>query len=173
VPKSEARVNEVMEAVRMYTLNSDNDGVFDLDYSTVQNIDRLIDVDTSVLSNGSGYSYAQRYADTRFQGQVKRAFDRLAWDGELRKAGAGTTGPDGRRVSRNDVRYYTPAAWDAAVARYEEAKAIRKEMALAWEKIHSRLLLLGISNSACYQDGAPHLDLDSWDRLVTMAEASR
>lgn len=165
--RAEATAAEVEQAVRAYLDESDY-GMFEMIYGTYQNVANLARVDTDLTERASGRAQAWN----RFTGQVMRAFNKLADQGVLRKAGAGSTGPDGRTLRRSEVRFYTPETWDAIAAWAAEQRDAAQARRHAWEGLHDRLGALVIPNINP-RGAAVVLSLEDWERLLSLAEAGR
>jgi hypothetical protein len=130
--KPEASAAEVLTAVRAYIAGGQHGGVIELRYDVYADVARLAEVDTD-----------------------------LAGQGELRKAGADTAGPDGRRVPHNQARFYTPGAWEDAVTRGEQALTEAER----WAAVRGRLIGAGFTVMSSI--GHPvELSLDDWERLL-------
>jgi hypothetical protein len=115
---------------------------------------------------------AGHYVRHRFEGQVTRALNSLARDGELRKVGAGTRGPTGQVTGQHEAWFYTPDAW--AEAERDTARR-RKDTDLAAQRakdITDQLAQLGMIFQT-WHDGLPKLDLESWEGLLEMVHANR
>lgn len=128
----------------------------------------------------AGHRWDQEAARGRFDGQVRRAFDKLADQGALRKAAAGKPGPDGRETYRRDVRYYTPETWDAAARQAEADRASADAERARWEAVHDWLEGLGLE-SIKPRGREARLALEDWEKLreravpdsAVLAEAER
>lgn len=164
VPRAEIPFREVEQAVRAHVA-ADSSGVFGAGTETVKAIGAEVGFDQYQVE----YRWQARGKGDAFTAQVKHAFDKLAGEGVLRKAGLGTTGPDGREVYRGQIRWYTPAGWDAAARQHAEqvqadAAGLRRARAL-----DARLHGLGLHPELGWY-GDVHLGLDDLEYLVTLAE---
>lgn len=164
--RSKVTAAEVLAAARAYALDPRQGGAIELTTAAYREIGAAVEFDAAL----SGRSWEERQAETAFGAQVLRAFNKLAEAGELRKAGAGTRGPDGQMIYRNSVRFYTPEAWDAAVARTAAAESASAELAARWSVIRDRLYNLGL-DSTQPRGHAVRLAVEDWERLVELAEA--
>jgi hypothetical protein len=114
---------------------------------------------------------AGHYARHRFEGQVTRALNSLARDGELRKVGAGTRGPGGQMTGQHEAWFYTPDAWAGAEARTAERAAGDKAMEARAEAVLDGLAGLGVC--ARPRNEWVYLDLESAERLLALAEIGK
>lgn len=167
IRRAEIPFAEVEQAVQAH-VKADPGGVFRVDPALIGLIGGQVGFDQRAVQ----YSWESGQAWDRFAAQVKRALDKMASinGGQvLRKAGAGSAGPDGREVYRNEVRWYTPAAWeDAARQAARQAEADRMAGVIA-DGIIARLAALGVD---AYRRGheVRIADPDSWDGLLALAE---
>ena len=144
------------------------DGVFHVDTAMIRDIAERVGFD----QRETQYPWQAGKAWDRFAGQIKRALDKMASANGgclLRKAGAGTTGPDGREVYRDQVRWYTPDAWAAAERAAADQAAADQAADQHRGRVRGRLAALGIiATSSGREDVA--VTLDSWDALLDLAE---
>lgn len=109
--------------------------------------------------------YTGNRVQERYTGRVKRALDALAAEGTLVKVPAGDRLPDGRPQSIREVRYYTPAAFEAATAAHAVRQAAGAQEKARWEKVAERL---GAVDVALGNGGS--LTLDDWENLLEAAD---
>lgn len=151
-------------AVREY-LDQLDDGVVEVQYAMYRDIADLARVDTAL----AGHAYDQQKAWDKFTGQVMRQLNKLAGEGTLRKAAAGSEGPDGREVHRGRTRFYTPEAWEER-GRAADAERDRKaEIAARWGALYDRLSALGVA-STNPRGGIIKLSSTDWEQLLGLAE---
>lgn len=118
--------------------------------------------------NVGGYWREPTAQRDKLWNQVRRALDELCGSqGKLVKVGRGMHHPSGAYESA--TAYYPMANYERADAAAKESFRARDELAAAWVDVHSRLEDLGF---AVYSTkGQPvALDLDSWQRMLAMAE---
>lgn len=166
--RAEVPFSEVLAAVRAYL--PDSGGVLAADHTLFAALREQLHLDFAAGGPAGGLGYIDSRAQERFSGQVSRALNKLADEGTLRKAGLGSTGPDGREVYRNDVCWYTPAAWDAAAARAADQQAAAAAEAHRWEAIGVRLAALGLPRPV--RPSPPLLTPEDWEALLGLAEAA-
>jgi hypothetical protein len=124
---------QVLDEVRGYIVSNPPNG--------------LVRVLTSVtIAHRMGVSrftanYQERAALNKFDGQVGRAFDKLAAEGVLIKVKGSERGPDG--WSRY-ARYWVPALYEAAVKRSAEQAESKVAETRQWARIHARLAAAGL-----------------------------
>jgi hypothetical protein len=161
----------VRAAAREYV--ADNAGAVDL-FSAYDGLAQRLSVNTRPRTTGQGKAW------TRFQGQVRRAFDQLAEAGELRKVGKDATGPDGYKFDSSyagEPRYFTPAAYEAAQQADRDIKDARRRTAEHWTRTRERLAALGMTpklGGTMHDHQRPvDLELTDWDPLLDLAERAR
>lgn len=169
IRRAEIPFAEVEQAVQAH-VKADPGGVFRVDPALIGLIGGQVGFDQRAVQ----YSWESGQAWDRFAAQVKRALDKMASinGGQvLRKAGAGKTGPDGREVYRNEVRWYTPAAWDQAARQAAVQQEAKQAEAARWDAIGDRLHAAGVEFRQ-YRGGAPEMNLEGWESLLNLAERS-
>jgi hypothetical protein len=102
--------------------------------------------------------------------QVARVLDEVVKTGALVKLRRGGTGPDGKTYRNRQPRFYTPAAWEAAVAEADrdarQAEAIREKWERIWDELDRRGLTPGMTKR-----GQPvRLSYAAWFRLLGLDE---
>jgi len=167
--RAEVPFSQVHQAVAAYVAEGHGDGVYENDHRLSTAMRERLRVDFRSSGPAGALGHYDSRAQDRFFRQVKTALDKLADAGVLRKAGAGSTGPDGRPVDRTSVRYYTPEAWDAAVARARDEQAGRAQLRARWEAVNSRLAALGIHTTRDDHEPA-RISLESWGRLLSLVD---
>lgn len=105
----------------------------------------------------------------RLAGQVTRALDKLASAGELHKVGKGTRGPAGGRG--REVKYYTQAQWDVAVARAARERVEAEDAAARWESIAEALAGRGLDAVSVETYGTRRIapTASEWERLLGLS----
>jgi hypothetical protein len=159
---------EVLTAVRAEIEQASPDG-WQVSSGLTRRIGGAVGFDATV----AGGAFRQRGAEDKFSGQVSRAFSKLAGQGVLRKAGAGTTGPDGRVVHRNSVAYYTPEMWDAIAGQAAQRREAERAEGLLWADLSDRLDKLGVTGWCRSPRYGLTLDLEGWALLLELAGGGR
>ena len=165
IKRADVPFREVEAAARAHVADHQDPGIFTVDPAMAQAIGQVVGFDQSMAE----YSWERGQKWDRFIAQLRRAFDKMAADALLRKAGAGTIGPHGREVDRRDVRYYTPAAWTAAEQRAAAEAGQRAAEQRRWEAVHAALRGLGLDPRQL-RTGEIRLDLDGWEQLAGLAQ---
>lgn len=114
----------------------------------------------------------EEYKDVeRFDGQVRRAFDTMATEGILVKAGRGQQGPHGGYMS-NMSGFWT----HAGAARDAEALRARREQAALdsarWAEVRVKLAERGVTIKPVSPYSREHnieISLDEWEKLLDLA----
>lgn len=114
-------------------------------------------LDSSRSETPGGYQHSR--VIERYFGRVKRALDALAVEGTLVKVGAKERPPNG--TSPGSVHYYTPEAFAAAKAAYEEREAAELAEKLRWDLVANRLDAVEVTLK---RDGS--LSLEHWEHLL-------
>ena len=83
------------------------------------------------------------WQDLATERQIAQVMDTLAGKGELVKVRRQDVGPDGRTDGRQP-RYYTPAGFKAAQAKYAVELAMRDVLRERWAAVYDRLLAMGM-----------------------------
>lgn len=165
--RAEVKQGEVTEAIRAYVAGPDPLGVFEPEHQLISRLRERLGVDYAL----AGHDWEQRAAEGKFARQVKTGLDKLAADGTLRKVGAGDRGPDGYSNYRNQVRYFTPQAWEVAERETAQAKTKAQDLDAAWQALRERLSALGIDAARNRAHGLS-VDLDGWQALLELAESA-
>lgn len=163
--RAEVPFREVEAAVREHVTSHQADGVFTVDPDMATTIGTLVGFDQTMAE----YTWDRGRAWDRFMAQLRRAFDKMTADAVLRKAAAGKPGPSGRVTDRRDVRYYTPAAWDAAADEARQRAAAEHAAELALDSIHARLERLGLAGVQSRGEWF-RMPPEDWRRLLNLAE---
>jgi hypothetical protein len=166
MPRTEVPITDVREAVRKYVSLPGDSGVFELFYGTLRQVGDLAGLDRSL---GDSTTWEHQRDWNKFCSQVKREFDKLAAEGTLRKAGSGTAGPDGQTLRRNEVRYYTPEAWETRARQYAEACSQGEHLAARWAAVHDQLAELHMASTA-KRGTHPRLGVEHWEDLLLLAK---
>lgn len=103
-------------------------------------------------------------AVARFSGRVSRALGKLADQGLIVKVGARETLPSGG-MGGQFAHYYTPKAYQAALAERDAARATAEVLAGRWKAINQRLL----TQIDCTLNRQHQLSVDEWERLLDRA----
>lgn len=115
--------------------------------------------------------FREQAAIDRFHGQAGRAINKLADEGVLRKAGKGTRGPRGF-ILGNEAEFWSPAAWDAAVAQAARDQEAAEALAVRWAAVFVQLHAAGfkieqVGSWRSETRGGPlTTDIDGWERLL-------
>lgn len=166
--RAEVPFREVHQAVAAYVAEGHSDGVYENDHQLTAAMRERLRVDFTSTGPAGALGHYNGRAQDRFYRQVKTALDKLADAGVLRKAGAGSTGPDGRPVDRTQVKYYTPEAWQAAGRQAAERKTAESALEDSWRRVCIRLGGLGFPMPV--RASAPLLEPGEWERLLSLAE---
>jgi hypothetical protein len=107
--------------------------------------------------------------DASAEVRMSRIINQMAGDGELRKVARGQYGPDERRNASRQPLFWSPAAWDAAVAKYgksvQDRQAIRERREAIWDELDRR----GYTPSTPRGDSI-RLSIASWNGLLGLPE---
>lgn len=116
-----------------------------------------------ILGSTPGY-----HPGAKFDGQVKRALNKLADDGELVKLPRGTHSPRGNYL--DTPQYYTRASYQRATAEADAVAASADETRLRWAAVHDRLTHR-LRHAGIEVQGKPgepvQLNLETWERVLT------
>jgi hypothetical protein len=151
---AEAKFSEVVEAVRLVALD-ESDQPVEFDHTLIGRAERALGLD---FSKGDRLSRDQR---ERFVGQVGRALDKLAAECVLVKSGQG----------RGNIRYWTPAAWEAHQALEADQEAAKA--ALNARKVNVMDRIRRLTGDANFYVTIPEritMDLDTAAALLALAE---
>jgi hypothetical protein len=108
-----------------------------------------------------GHDFRLQREREGFYARVRRALDKMAEDGRLKRVGRSQQRPDGG-YNGNEVYYYTPAAYQAAADQKDQDDRVARLTARRWNGIRADLHAHGFD----LLDDA--LTLDDWERLLSL-----
>lgn len=107
--------------------------------------------------------------DASAEVRMARIISQMTSAGELRKVSRGEYGPDERRNHSRQPSFWTPAAWDAAVAKYgksvQDEQKIRDRREAVWDELDRR----GYTPSTPRGDSI-RLSITTWNGLLGLPE---
>jgi len=139
--KLERTMTDVRQAVRA-VIDAEPVGEWH-SYAVGQLVARQLGLAEAWHDSFRGTNYDNQ-ARERLHGQAMRAFNELAAEGVLVKVGRGERGPDGG--TRNEARFWTPAAFKTAQQRAAEAREAAAAERERWTSIFDILTTHGFGD---------------------------
>jgi hypothetical protein len=109
------------------------------------------------------------HAWDRLRRRVTAELNGMALAGALVKVGSGELTPDGRRLAKNQSRFYTRAGYEKSARRAADFAAEQSARRDHAEAVCARLRALILPPNVAGLDRV-YLDLDHWDILLDLAE---